>query len=391
MRWRPTGRGVGMLVLGLAVMAAATAIGSPDLLVLGAVPVLATAVGTVLLTVESTRGRRRGHEVRRAVRPDPVHAGQIAEVEVLVTGHRAEQLRLREQAATELSGGRPLRARVSRGTDRIRLRYQVLAGQRGRWTMGPLTVTRTDPFGVARIRGVLGEEQDLSVWPAVVELPIPRTLLLAEPDRAVTGAHSPGSDDAALREYQVGDDLRRVHWPSSARRGSLLVRTDEHAGVRTASVLLDPAPEGETLEWSIRMAASAAIALQTAGHPTRLLTDGPRPGAGGRTALLDATVDLVGQQDRDAADRALLAQIRTVEGTDSGVGLVVAVLGPQQPPLRAALAGLSTARPCWAIVRGTGEEATATARDLLRAGWRTVQVEVGADLTATWLGLGSVA
>lgn len=391
MRLRPTGRGTGMVLLGLGVMAGAVTIGSADLLVLGAIPVLATLVGIVLLVVESARGRRRGHEVRRTVRPDPVSAGQVAEVEVRVTGHRAGSLRLREQAATELSGGRPLRARVARGADRVQLTYQVTAGRRGRWTMGPLTVTRTDPFGVARLRGPLGEGQSLSVWPAVAELPVPRTLLLAEPERAVIGAHSPGSDDAALREYQVGDDLRRVHWPSSARRGSLLVRTDEHAGVRTASVLLDPVAEGEALEWSIAMAASAALALRAAGHPTHLHTDGPHPGTGDRTALLDATVDLVGQPDRDAADRALLAQIRAVEGTDSGVGLVVAVLGPQRPALRTALAGLSTARPCWAIVRGTGEDATDTARDLLRAGWRTVQVESGADLTATWLGLGSVA
>lgn len=391
MRLRPTGRGIGMVLLGLGVMAAAVTVGSPDLLVLGAIPVLATVVGIVLLVVEGARGRRRGVEVRRTVRPDPVFTGRSAEVEVRVTGRNAGALHLREQAATELSGGRPLRARVVRSRDQVQLTYQVTAGRRGRWAMGPLTVTRTDPFGVARIRGPLGDEQSLSAWPAVTELPVPRTLVVAEPERAVTGAHSPGSDDAALREYQVGDDLRRVHWPSSARRGALLVRTDEHAGVRAASVLLDPVPEGDELEWSIAMAASAALALRAAGHPTTLLTDGPRPGTGDRTALLDATVDLVGQPDRDAADRALLAQIRTVESTDSGVGLVVAVLGPQRPALRAALAGLSTARPCWAIVRGTGDQAADTTRDLLRAGWHTVQAESGADPTATWLALGSVA
>lgn len=389
MQFRPTGRGIGMLLLGFGLMAGAITVGSADLLVLGAIPVLAVMVGILMLAFGGTG--RRGSDVRRAVQPDPVHAGHSAQVTVEVTGPRAGQLQLREQAATELSGGRPLRARVARRPDAVRLTYTVTAAQRGRWSMGPLTVSRTDPFGVARLRGPLGEAEHLSVWPEVEDLPVPRTLLVAEPERAVLGAHSPGSDDAALREYQVGDDLRRVHWASSARRGSLLVRTDEHAGIRTASVLLDPTPDGAELEWSISMAASAALALHSAGHPTRLLTDGPHPGTGGRTALLDATVDLEGQPDRAAADQALLAAIRTVEGTDSGVGLVVAVLGPQNARLRAALAGLSTARPCWAIVRGTGPEATATTTDLLRAGWRTVQVESGADLTATWLGLGSVA
>ncbi|MEV7973098.1 DUF58 domain-containing protein [Cellulomonas sp. NPDC089187] len=388
MHLRPTGRGLGMVLLGLGVMVGAIAVGSPDLLVLGAIPVLATVVGVLILAADARPGRR-GYRVQRSAQPDPAQVGQLAQVRVQVTGPRAGELQLREQAATELSGGRPLRARVTRGPDQITLGYQVTTQRRGRWTMGPLTVTRTDPFGVARIRGPLGDPQDLSVWPDVVELPAPRTLLLAEPDRPVIGAHSPGSDDAALREYQVGDDLRRVHWASSARRGGLLVRTDEHAGVRTASVLLDPAPAGEALEWSIRMAASAALALHAAGHPTQLLTDGPHPGTGSRTALLDATVDLTGQPDREAADRALLAQIRTVESTDSGVGLVVAVLGAPTSALRTALAGLSTARPCWAIIHGTDDGATA--RDLLRAGWRVVQVEPGADPTATWLALGSVA
>lgn len=398
MRLRPTRRGVGLVVLGLAVAGTGTAFGSTDLLTIGTLPVLLVALGLLAVGVVDP-GRGRGLRTRRAVRPDPVHVGRTADVQVEValargaSRARLSDLRLREQAAVELSGGRPLRATVTREPRAVRLRYPVQATRRGRWALGPLVVTRTDPFGVAQVRATLGARETVTVWPAVVDLPVPRELLVAEPERSVVGARSPASDDAALRDYRVGDDLRRVHWPSSARRGELVVRSDERAGMRPVTVLLDQPPAGEALEWSISLAASVALAVRAAGHPTHLLTgtavDDPRAvrtEAPAPPQLLDATVDLTGHDDAATAERALLAEIRGLDDTDGGSGLVVAVLGAQGPAGRAALAGVSQTRPAWAVVRGADEDAaaTATTRALRRAGWRVVQAEPGSDLAAAW-------
>jgi uncharacterized protein (DUF58 family) len=399
MRLRPTARGLGLLLLGMAVAGTGTALGSPDLLTLGILPVVLVIASTVVLGfVDPGRGRR-GLRARRTVHPDPVHTGQEAAVRVDVTvsggrsGARLADLRLREQAAVELSGGRPLRAQVTREPRAVHLHYPVRATRRGRWGLGPLVVTRTDPFGVARVQAVLGERDTVTVWPAVVDLDVPRELLVAEPERAVVGARTPATDDAALREYQVGDDLRRVHWRSSARRGELVVRADERAGLRPVSVLLDQAAPGEELEWSITLAASVALAMQDAGHAAHLLsgTAGDerrtlRLEAPVRQQVLDACVDLEGHPDRAAAERALLAEVRDIDDTDGGAGLVVGVLGAQGPAGRAALAGLSQTRSCWAVVRGgpDDEEAGATAHALRRAGWRVVRAEPGELPADVW-------
>lgn len=398
MRLRPTRRGVGLVVLGLVVGTAGTAFGSTDLLTLGTLPVLLVLLGLIGVGALDP-GRGRSLRTRRSVQPNPVHVGRTAQVlvEVIVvrgvSRARLTDLRLREQAAVELSGGRPLRAHVTREPRTVRLRYPVQATRRGRWPLGPLVVTRTDPFGVARVHATLGARETVTVWPAVVDLPVPRELLIAEPERSVVGARSPAADDAALRDYQLGDDLRRVHWRSSARRGELVVRSDERAGMRPVTVLLDQSEAGDTLEWSIELAASVALAVRGAGHPTHLLTgtavDDPaavRIDSPARQQLLDATVDLIGQPDAASAERALLAEIRRLDDTDGGSGLVVAVLGAQGQAGRAALAGVSQTRPSWAIIRGgDGDEAaTATAHSLRRAGWRVVQAEPGDDLAATW-------
>ncbi|HEY0187176.1 MAG TPA: DUF58 domain-containing protein [Cellulomonas sp.] len=399
MRLRPTGRGLGLLLTGLAVAGAGTALGSRDLLVLGTLPVLLVLTSTTLLALVDPGRGRHGLDTRRTVRPDPVHAGHEATVQVDVTlaagrsRARLNDLHLREQAAVELSGGRPLRAQVTREPRAVHLRYPVRAARRGRWGLGPLVVTRTDPFGVARVRAVLGDRDRVTVWPAVVDLPAPRALAVAEPEHVVVGARTPATDDAALREYRVGDDLRRVHWRSSARRGELVVRADERAALRPVSVLLDQSPAGDELEWSISLAASAALAMLAAGHATHLLTGTAgddrgalRPETPVAQQILDATVDLTGQADRPAAERALLAEVREIDDRDGGNGLVLGVLGPQGPTGRAALAELGRTRSCWAVVRGAAQDeaADATANALRRAGWRVVRASAEEDLAAVW-------
>ena len=293
--------------------------------------------------------------------------------------------------------------------------YPVVAVRRGRWSLGPLVVTRSDPFGVARATATLGQRAEIAVWPAVVDLPVPSGVLVGEPDRVALGARTPSTDDASLRDYRFGDDLRRVHWVSSARRGELVVRSDERAGLRPVTVLLELPTRQAPLEWSISLAASMTLSMLDAGHPARLLCGGALPardarettasgkrelqrhahtraGAAARADLLDRTIDLDIAETPAVAEEQLLAAARLIATSDSNGEIVLAVLGPLTARTRAALAHVADSSQGWAIVRSgdtvaARRDADSTAEALQHAGWRACTVEPGEDIATCWLRL----
>ena len=53
-----------------------------------------------------------------------------------------------------------------------------------------------------------------------------------------------GEDDQTVREYRDGDDLRRIHWPATARTGELMVRQEDRPAKRRAVVVLDSRSSG---------------------------------------------------------------------------------------------------------------------------------------------------
>ena len=91
---------------------------------------------------------------------------------------------------------------------------------------------------------------------------------------------SAGEDDAGTREYRQGDDLRRVHWRSTARLGQLMVRREEQPWQARCTVLLDTRSTahggegpGSSFEWAVSAAASVAVHLVRHGYFVRLVTD----------------------------------------------------------------------------------------------------------------------
>lgn len=414
---RPTGRGIGLALSGLVLTIAGVGIGSTPLTRLGLLGPLVVIVGAAwLLVVDPARGRHPLHVVR-TVSPNPVAVGSPATVRVEIRADsaagraRLAELHLGEQAATQVSGGLTLRARVVRSPGLITLSYPIQPTRRGRWPLGPLVARRTDPFGVASARAPLGEQAQVAVWPEVVELPLPRGALVGEPDRVALGARAPSTDDAALRDYRMGDDLRRVHWASSARRGELLVRSDERAGLRPASVLLDLPADRTGIEWTMALGASMGIALLGAGHPVRLLggrdvEGGPHVdpslrlhhlrggGVGtGRVDLLNLTVDLEPAATPLDAEEDLLAAAHELTAPGSGSALVFAVVGPLSAGARNAFARVGDLADALAVVRvpagaGLGQrDAEHTLAALRRAGWRACAATPGEDLATCWLRL----
>ncbi len=411
MQARPTPRGWTLGGIGLGLLLLGMGMGSADLIRLGALGVVVVGAAAGFVAWKAPGSGRRPLTVQRLVVPNPVHAGERTTVEVRITSSdpagraRLAGLKFAEQAATELSAGRPLRARVQRGPGIVTVAYGVEAARRGRWPLGPLVVTRSDVFGVASSTASLGESAEVTVWPAVTALPAPSDVLVGEPDRVALGARSPSTDDASLRDYREGDDLRRVHWRSSARLGELLVRSDERAGMRPVSVLLDlPARYGH-VEWSISLAASMALAMLEAGHPVRLLdgiTEHTQGGAapflhtrhqGARAALLDRTVDLAPPHGQGEGSSRLIKSAHLLDSTEAGGEIVLAVLGPLAANTRAALAHVADTAQGWAIVRSDPQhpadqrDAEHTVRALRRAGWRACESTPGEPLIDAWLRL----
>ncbi len=141
-----------------------------------------------------------------------------------------------------------------------------------------------------------------------------------------------GEDDAATREYRHGDDLRRVHWRSTARVGELMVRREEQPWESRATVVLDTrafAHRGEgptaSFEWAVSAAASIAVHLRHGGYKLRLVTDVgidvDATEADGDGPLLDQLADVRLDQQADVA-----TLVERVRRRNDG-GLVIGVFG----------------------------------------------------------------
>ncbi|MFI9558078.1 DUF58 domain-containing protein [Nonomuraea endophytica] len=152
--------------------------------------------------------------------------------------------------------------------------YPLPTSVRGEIPVGPLRLVRADPLGLTRRVREYGAAATLLVRPRTVALPVP-------PSGRAHHLEGPTSDNApsgtatfhTLREYVVGDDLRHVHWKSSARTGTLMVRQLIDASLPTTTVVLDTR---DLTEPAVDAAASAAVAAARAGFPVRVLTgDGP--------------------------------------------------------------------------------------------------------------------
>ncbi|NTW39726.1 MAG: DUF58 domain-containing protein [Cellulomonadaceae bacterium] len=381
-----------------------TVLGVRTLVQVGALLLLVVLVGIAGLLLEAhaqTRGRLR---LTRSVDPHPMTVGHhgMVTVEVRSASRRLERLQIAERAARELSGPRPLRARVQRSASLLRLTYPLEPGRRGRWPVGPLEVQRRDLFDVVRWSGPLGEPMLVAVRPAVTAIETSNRAASTDVDRAAIGARTAAADDSSLRDYRPGDDLRRVHWRSSARRGQILVRQDERAGRRPATVLLDLPMDDIGTEWTIATGASIAVALVHGGHHVRMLggdvlgvkTDHHRPDTDGMAvaALLDQTVDLVAAPDPVTRGAWLGRAVDTLGAQAGGAELVFAVVGALDAASLAALARVGDASHGWAMVRSgrpglsdpPSVHEASTLTTLRRAGWTACAVRPGEDVAACW-------
>lgn len=108
--------------------------------------------------------------------------------------------------------------------------------RRGRFALGPTSVVSADPFGLFHASRQFPAEESLMVLPTIYELTaFPAASGILPGGRAIRRKSSDVTPHAAsVREYAPGDPLKSIHWPTTARRGKIMVKEfeqDPHADV----------------------------------------------------------------------------------------------------------------------------------------------------------------
>jgi uncharacterized protein (DUF58 family) len=159
--------------------------------------------------------------------------------------------------------------------------YSCRAGKRGIYDFAACRIESSSPFGLVNARRNLRAESHLVVYPLYYEL----IGAMFPFHRSFTGMTSaPGSRPGegasffGLREYREGDPIRKIHWPSSVRARTLMVKEFEEDMHSSVVIMLDtlgksvmPIGDDDNLEVAVRAAASLANHTLVNGHPTTLM------------------------------------------------------------------------------------------------------------------------
>ncbi|WP_455133623.1 DUF58 domain-containing protein [Microbacterium aurum] len=217
--------------------------------------------------------------------------------------------------------------------------FAIPTSRRGVLSVGPVSVRRGDPLGLFERTNDRRQAVDLYVHPRTTSLD---GLSLGHlRDLEGLPAQHLSRDDVsfhALREYQPGDDLRHVHWKSTARVGEVMVRQYEETRRSHFVVGLSTHPDEyrDSEEFEVAISAAASVGLRalrdsrildarTQHGPVRSITarrfldelsmlEHSRPRSGGVVALAGsiaahapqaAVVVLVTGSKTDAADLRL--------------------------------------------------------------------------------------
>jgi uncharacterized protein (DUF58 family) len=339
-------------VLAVAALAVGRIFAFPEMFLISAGLAAFVVVGMIVVSV-----RPVVLDVRRDVSPSRVHAGDDARIDLLVTSQRRTPVVTLEDPVGDTRGAVVRLAPLLRGELR-RAAYRLPTTQRGILPVGPMRVTRTDPLGMAKRTTVGAGQERVMVYPRIDPIDPPglpnRRDIAGE---SIARVRSRRFDEfAGLRAYVPGDDLRLVHWPSSARIGEIVVRLQEQPEPIGVIVVLDlrrsAHPSTGSVERAISAAASVIVAAARHGRRTVLLTSGgveldsSRAGAVAamldylttagaqpigsiRSAVLKASSEIGGATIVLVSGRMTSSELRGVLGGASREGtLVVAGEGP---------------------------------------------------------------
>jgi uncharacterized protein (DUF58 family) len=394
-----TTRGRAFIAAGAAAGILGLGLGQRTLLSIGGLLVILPVLS--VLAASRTRYRIRW---LREVSPSRVPAGQTASVSIRLdnVSRLPTGLLLTEDTVPYSIGARPrfILDRIEPGGTR-QLSYPIQPDQRGKFSIGPLSVRVADSFGLAKVGSMAAPPVTLVVTPPVTALP--RTALagswLGDGDARASTAAAAGEDDVVPRAYRDGDELRRVHWRSTARYGELMVRREEQRWRNRAVLFLDTRQSGHggrgpasSFEYAISAAASIGVHLAREQIDGEFVTDaGAVKSAGSfEDALLDTLAVI-----RPSRSSSITDGLAQLPNDNSGLLIAIAghLTGAQARQLAAtrhtsgpamalllAISSWTSDRPAnW--VAGETDEAGSI---LTAAGWRVVTVTADMPLGAAW-------
>ena len=381
---RPRTAGVradsGAGLLALAVLAAAWVVGSTALTVLG----IGLAVAALAARLWSTAASRMLTVERLPATVPPVEGGQLR-LGIAVRGPTWLCSRLVLHETVGPLGDMDIA--IGRGGTAQLVVDDV---PRGRYRLGPGRLLAHDPLGVATVEQDVPPGATVLVRPRVPEIGALFTESGArgEGGRRAHMRRPSGLEPHGVREYVEGEPLRAVHWPTSARRGELMVRELEDAPRDSVAIVLDvdaggaAGPVGRSsLDEAVRVAAGLVRAHAGRSRRALLVVASPQPGI--------HRVQSLGR-DWDAALDALAA-VEPVEGTPlrelvtarGALGLVpelVVVTSRPEIVEDALVARRSTGRFCAIVAVDaqtyTGREPSDPSRTLLRLASAGVAIAV---------------
>lgn len=376
-----TVRGWAVLGAGLAIVVLWWLLGDPELLLTGAFMVVVALTAIVYVRLHEPRlsiGRRLGSTT--------VHNGDTTTVTLLLQNRGSRTLRHISVADEVQHLGLATFELSSLGAgESASATYRVTCRPRGIYEVGPAWASTADPLGLAELASEPGPVDRIVVYPTVEEFsgfPVTRgqdpAMNASRPEHAQRG----GEDFYTLREYQRGDDLRRVHWPTSAKTDELMIRQLETPWQSRALVLLDVRPDAyesaEAFETAVSGAASVITHLVGSGFDADLWAGDARTMDASRYSAAMERLALV-EPDPNIDIAAVASRIRQT----GGGGALVLVTGSADRPLLGVQQLLSSDYRS-TILMGAATTTSQTLIGFHRMGVTSITVEPGDEWAEHW-------
>lgn len=224
-------------------------------------------------------------EVRR--KSSRVQAGDTVETQIIVRNDGLlpkSRLQVRELTNMPSEGVSKI---VSLGWSSARSwRNHIPATKRGFYSIGPLEVNSSDPFGLFHHRQIFPGTQEVVVYPATVELPFLNLSAAGLPEDGprLRPSSRPTPHAFGVRKYLPSDSFSRIHWPTTVRTGTLMVKQFDQGVANDLWLLVDlnhAVQEGvgydTTDERSVTVAASVAQRYLSFRVPVGLMAHGQEP------------------------------------------------------------------------------------------------------------------
>ncbi|GIU83283.1 MAG: membrane protein [Acidimicrobiales bacterium] len=345
-----------------------------------------TLVVMVCLAVAWTLTRRPAVRAVRRLHPSRLHVGAPAEVELEVSNEKGKTPVM--LLVDRLPGDLEVRALLypMKPGATVTARYPLRELRRGIVTIGPARIEVADPFGLAARTRPVAEPIDVTVFPQIHRVSPPPRGAGDDPHAGSEPPHARGTggdDFYTLRSYVPGDDLRRVHWPYTARFDQLMVRQNHLPWQGRVTIVVDnrsATSTEESFENIVSAAASLLEACAARGDLVRLvMADGSDSGHGSGSTHAQTLMEHLAVAEQ-AEEASLLGVARLVMSGSAG-GTVVFLLGDSPEHELRELAKMSGRHSLTLVLTYSPSRRGLAVR---RRGFHLVGAAPGDDLPSVW-------